>query len=199
MGYFAGSGLLLSCSVMLIVSPRTPHALRILQNATRMLLPQSHQVFSHMAPASTHRGNASRHITDFLCINVLQFQAAIRHAAHPTQLTKEAQRGGYTWTLGEARFPPCDGCTCLSLTLTCVDRPAELRSVIACRSTSSSDSFLTPTFLTVPFPAWLKTQKQSLMLPVQRECLYRPRQSLAYILQGCHGVHKRVTSADRGL
>ena len=69
---------------------------------------------------------------------------------------KGPRRDGSTWTLGEARCPPCEGCTCLSFTLTCVERPAELRRVIACRRTSSSDSFLTPTFLTVPFPAWLR-------------------------------------------
>ena len=55
--------------------------------------------------------------------------------------------------LGEARSPrPAEGCTCLSLTFTCVDRPVELRSTVACRSTASLESFLTPTFLTVPFP-----------------------------------------------
>ena len=55
--------------------------------------------------------------------------------------------------LGEARSPrPTEGCTCLSLTFTCVDRPVELRSTVACRSTASLESFLTPTFLTVPFP-----------------------------------------------
>ena len=55
--------------------------------------------------------------------------------------------------LGEARSPrPAEGCTCLSLTFTCVDRPFELRSTVACRSTASLESFLTPTFLTVPFP-----------------------------------------------
>ena len=55
--------------------------------------------------------------------------------------------------LGEARSPrPAEGCTCLSLTFTCVDRPVELRSTVACRSTASLESFLMPTFLTVPFP-----------------------------------------------
>ena len=160
----------------------------------RKALPRSHQVPSRRITRKCSQRQRKQKIS--LCTYVHQCQNTVRLASDLNHVNvEEAHCRGRTWTLGEARWPPCDGCTCLSLTLTCVDRPAELRSVVACRSTSSSDSFLTPTFLTVPFPASLELLYTNLFTVSAQSFSLKLGAIACLDMQGCHGVQKRMTCA----